>query len=48
MSREEALGHSALIAAATDLPVNGDLENGFGHDPASVADRMAQALIGRG
>ena len=39
-----------LIAAATDLPVNGDLENGFGHDPESVAETIrgaaAAGLVG--
>ena len=33
VSREQALAHSAVIAGATDLPVNGDLENGFGRRP---------------
>jgi 2-methylisocitrate lyase-like PEP mutase family enzyme len=50
VSREEALEHSAMIASATDLPVNGDLENGFGHDPASVAETIrgaaAAGLVG--
>ncbi|HET6174409.1 MAG TPA: isocitrate lyase/phosphoenolpyruvate mutase family protein [Gaiellales bacterium] len=50
VSREEALEHSALIAGATDLPVNGDLENGFGHDPESVAETIrgaaAAGLVG--
>ena len=39
-----------MIAAATDLPVNGDLENGFGHDPESVAETIrgaaAAGLVG--
>ena len=50
VTRDEALEHSALIAAATDLPVNGDLENGFGHDPESVAETIrgaaAAGLVG--
>jgi len=50
VSREEALEHSALITAATDLPVNGDLENGFGRDPESVAETIrgaaAAGLVG--
>jgi 2-methylisocitrate lyase-like PEP mutase family enzyme len=50
VSREEALEHSALITSATHLPVNGDLENGFGHDPASVAETIrgaaAAGLVG--
>src|SRR3954451_17563966 len=50
VTREEALEHAALIAGATDLPVNGDLENGFAHDPASVAETIrgaaAAGLVG--
>jgi 2-methylisocitrate lyase-like PEP mutase family enzyme len=39
------MAHVAAIAAATDLPVSGDLENGFGDGPEIVADtiRMAAA-----
>jgi 2-methylisocitrate lyase-like PEP mutase family enzyme len=50
VTREEALEHAATIAGATDLPVNGDLENGFGHDPESVAETIrgaaAAGLVG--
>ena len=50
VTRDEALEHAALIAGATDLPVNGDLENGFGHDPESVAETIrgaaAAGLVG--
>lgn len=49
-TRDEALAHARLIAGATDIPVAGDLENGFAHDPASVAEtiRLAAAtgLVG--
>jgi 2-methylisocitrate lyase-like PEP mutase family enzyme len=37
LSRDEALAHARAIAAATELPVSADLENGFGHSPADVA-----------
>jgi 2-methylisocitrate lyase-like PEP mutase family enzyme len=37
ITREEALAHGRAIAAATDLPVAADLENGFGHAPADAA-----------
>src|ERR1700753_2432277 len=37
VTRDEALAHSAAIAAATDRPVNADLENGFSADPSGVA-----------
>ena len=50
VTRDEALEHAALIAGATELPVNGDLENGFGHDPESVAETIrgaaAAGLVG--
>jgi 2-methylisocitrate lyase-like PEP mutase family enzyme len=45
-----AMAHVAEISAATDLPVSGDLENGFGDAPETVAEtiRMAAAagLVG--
>ena len=41
----------AAIAAATDLPVNGDLENGFGDAPdevaATITGAIAAGLAGR-
>ena len=43
VTRAEALEHAAVIVAATPLPVNGDLENGFGHDPESVAETIRGA-----
>lgn len=50
VTREEALAHAAVIADATDLPVNGDLENGFGDAPeevaATVTDAIAAGLAG--
>jgi len=42
--REEALGHAAWIAAATDLPVSADLENAFADEPAGVAETLRLAL----
>ncbi|MEQ1787287.1 MAG: isocitrate lyase/phosphoenolpyruvate mutase family protein, partial [Acidimicrobiales bacterium] len=44
VTREEALAHGAAIAAATDLPVNGDLENGFADAPDEVADTITAAI----
>jgi 2-methylisocitrate lyase-like PEP mutase family enzyme len=44
VSREEALAHAAAIAEATGLPVTADLENGFGDDPAEVAETLRLAL----
>jgi 2-methylisocitrate lyase-like PEP mutase family enzyme len=50
IGRTEMLAHVAQIVAATDLPVSADLENGFGDDPATVAEtiRLAAAtgLVG--
>jgi 2-methylisocitrate lyase-like PEP mutase family enzyme len=37
MGRDGTLAHAAAIASATDLPVSGDLENGFGDAPEVVA-----------
>ena len=33
VGRDAMLAHVAELAAATDLPVSADLENGFGDDP---------------
>jgi 2-methylisocitrate lyase-like PEP mutase family enzyme len=44
LTRAEALTHAAAIAAATPLPVSADLENGFGDDPAAIADTVEGAI----
>jgi 2-methylisocitrate lyase-like PEP mutase family enzyme len=50
LSRDDILGNDRLIAAATSLPVAGDLESGFGDAPEDCAEtiRMASAagLVG--
>ena len=43
VSRDEMLAHAQDIVAATDLPVSGDFENGFGDDPDRVADTVRLA-----
>ncbi|MFZ0007010.1 MAG: isocitrate lyase/phosphoenolpyruvate mutase family protein, partial [Steroidobacteraceae bacterium] len=43
ITREQALTHARLIVAATDLPVSADLEQGFGDDPAAVAETVRLA-----
>lgn len=43
VTRDEALRHAEQIVAATPLPVTGDLENGFGDDPADVAETVRLA-----
>ncbi|HET6877570.1 MAG TPA: isocitrate lyase/phosphoenolpyruvate mutase family protein [Jatrophihabitans sp.] len=37
VTRDEALGHAAAIAAAVDVPVSADLERCFADDPQGVA-----------
>jgi 2-methylisocitrate lyase-like PEP mutase family enzyme len=41
--REEALGHARVMAAAVDLPVSADLENGFGHAASFAAETVRLA-----
>ena len=43
MSRAEAIAHAKVVAAATDLPVSGDLENGFGDTPEAAAETIREA-----
>jgi len=43
LSRSQVLTHIALIAAAVDLPVSADLENGFGASPQDVAQAIRLA-----
>jgi len=37
LTRDEAIAHARAIAAASELPVAADLENGFGDAPADAA-----------
>jgi len=43
IGRELMMDHVRSIAAATDLPVSADLENGFGDDPETVATTIRMA-----
>jgi 2-methylisocitrate lyase-like PEP mutase family enzyme len=43
ITRDQALAHARAIVDATDLPVSADLENGFGDDPATVAETIRLA-----
>jgi 2-methylisocitrate lyase-like PEP mutase family enzyme len=43
VTREEALAHARIIAAAVDIPVSADLENGFGASPERVAETIRLA-----
>jgi 2-methylisocitrate lyase-like PEP mutase family enzyme len=40
---DEVMAHARAIVDATDLPVAADLENGFGDDPAVVAETIRRA-----
>jgi 2-methylisocitrate lyase-like PEP mutase family enzyme len=44
VTRDESLLHARTIVEATRLPVSADLENGFAHDPASVAETVRLAI----
>jgi 2-methylisocitrate lyase-like PEP mutase family enzyme len=44
VSRAEVIANAREIAAATDLPVNADLENGFAHEPAEAAEVIRLAF----
>jgi len=43
VGRDATLSHAAAVAAATNLPVSIDLENGFGDAPAVVAETIRLA-----
>lgn len=43
VSRDEALAHAQDIVGATNLPVSGDFENGFGDAPEDVAETVRLA-----
>lgn len=44
VSRNEALANARAIVDATPLPVSADLENGYGPDPATVAETVRLAF----
>lgn len=44
VSREEAIAHAALLSRLTGLPVNGDLEDGFGAEPGECAATVRAAI----
>ncbi len=43
-SRDDVLAHFRELAAATDVPLNADLENGFADDPDGVADNVTRCI----
>ena len=44
LSRAEAISHAVDVAMATTIPVSGDFENGYGDDPAAVAQTVADTI----
>jgi 2-methylisocitrate lyase-like PEP mutase family enzyme len=50
ITREEAMEHARLIVSLSPCPVAADLENGFGHAPATVVETIhlaaASGLVG--
>ena len=44
VGRNVSMSHARLIVAASSLPVNGDLENGYGHASEDVAETIRQAI----
>jgi 2-methylisocitrate lyase-like PEP mutase family enzyme len=43
LQRQQVIEHRRVIAAATDLPVNADLENCFAHEPKQAAQTIRLA-----
>jgi 2-methylisocitrate lyase-like PEP mutase family enzyme len=43
VTRDEVIENTRVIAAATDLPVNADLENCFAHEPEAAAEAIRLA-----
>ncbi len=44
VTRADAIANAALLARASGLPVNGDLEDGFGADPEECATTVEAAI----
>ena len=43
-TRDEVLAHFSEMAAATDVPLNADFENGFADDPDRVAENVTRCI----
>jgi 2-methylisocitrate lyase-like PEP mutase family enzyme len=43
-SRDDVLAHFRELAAATDVPLNADFENGFADDPDAVAENVTRCI----
>ncbi|MEV3858231.1 isocitrate lyase/phosphoenolpyruvate mutase family protein [Streptomyces sp. NPDC050095] len=44
LTRDEAMAAIARIVAAVDVPVTADIEGGYGHDEAAVAETVRQVI----
>ena len=44
VSRDEAVAHAALLGRISGIPVNGDLEDGFGAEPEACAQTVRAAI----
>ncbi|NND21683.1 MAG: isocitrate lyase/phosphoenolpyruvate mutase family protein [Silicimonas sp.] len=40
VTRDETLAHAEDLVASVNVPVSGDFENGFGHDPETMAETV--------
>src|ERR1700685_3693714 len=43
-ARDQVRAHLAELAAATDVPLNADFQNGYAHEPDGVADNVRRAV----
>jgi 2-methylisocitrate lyase-like PEP mutase family enzyme len=43
-SRDEVLAHFSELAAATDVPLNADFENGFADEPEGVGENVVRCM----
>lgn len=44
LTRDEAIDHAVALATATTVPISGDFENGYGDDPAAVAETIRASI----
>jgi 2-methylisocitrate lyase-like PEP mutase family enzyme len=44
VTRDDAIAHAKVLAAASGLPVNGDFESGYGATPAEVGETIRRAI----
>lgn len=44
LTRQEAIDHAVLMHQATTVPISGDFENGYGDDPADVAETVRASI----